>query len=181
LPNVREAGVTVRSETFATPIALKETTIGESGALLLTIILPLAEPEAAAVKVVTTVALSPADKLIGSAIVLIAKPVPATETPETVNVSVPPFVIVRFCDALAPTVIDPKLIDEGFTSMERVLVPPVVPVVPGLPARPTQPEVATMVDMTVSIATEWKAVTNENRRDRKTFLNAMCSKMKWVS
>jgi hypothetical protein len=57
LPKLSEDGVTVRSEDFETPVAFKLTTTGELGAVLLTIIFPVAAPLAAAVKVVETLAL----------------------------------------------------------------------------------------------------------------------------
>jgi len=100
LPKVTEDGVTVRSEDFETPMALKLTTTGEFGALLLIITFPEAAPLAAAVNVVETLALCPAAKAMGTATDFIVKPDPATETPETVRDLVPVFVMIRVCDAL---------------------------------------------------------------------------------
>jgi hypothetical protein len=100
LPKVTDGGVTVKSETFETPVAVRLTITGESGALLLTIIFPVAAPLAAAVKVVETLALWPAAKLMGRVIDFIVNPDPATETPETDNDLVPVFVIVKVFEAL---------------------------------------------------------------------------------
>jgi hypothetical protein len=56
VPKLSDAGVAFKSEGFATPVAVKATTIGEFGALLLIITFPLAGPVAAAVKVADTLA-----------------------------------------------------------------------------------------------------------------------------
>lgn len=99
-PKFTEGGVTVKAEAFETPVAVKVTTTGESGALLLIIIFPEAAPLDAAVKVVETLTLSPGVKAMGSAADFIENPAPATEIPETVTLCVPLFVTVRVFDAL---------------------------------------------------------------------------------
>jgi hypothetical protein len=99
-PKLTDAGVTVRSEDFETPDAVKATTTGESGALLLIIIFPETAPLAAAVNVVETVALCPFSNAIGTAIGFIVNPAPATEIPETVRDWVPVLVMVKVFDAL---------------------------------------------------------------------------------
>jgi hypothetical protein len=53
-PKLSEAGLAVKSEAFATPVAVNATIIGEFGALLLIIIFPLAGPVAAALNVADT-------------------------------------------------------------------------------------------------------------------------------
>lgn len=99
-PKLTEAGVTVRFEGFETPAAVKATTTGESGALLLIIIWPETGPLAAAVNVVETVALCPTAKAMGTGIGFIVNAEPVTEIPETVTGWVPLFVIVKIFDAL---------------------------------------------------------------------------------
>jgi hypothetical protein len=56
VPKLSDVGVAFKSALFATPVAVNATIIGEFGALLLTIIFPLAGPVAAAVKVADTAA-----------------------------------------------------------------------------------------------------------------------------
>jgi hypothetical protein len=52
---------------------------------------------------------------MGTDTVFSVKPDPATDMPETVKDLVPVFVIVNDCDALCPTVREPKLIADGDT------------------------------------------------------------------
>jgi len=52
---------------------------------------------------------------MGTATVFSVKPDPAIDIPETVKDLVPVFVIVKDCEALCPTVREPKLIVEGDT------------------------------------------------------------------
>jgi hypothetical protein len=92
------------------------------------------------------------------------KPDPATDTPETVKDFVPLFVIVKVCDALCPTVSEPKLTVVGLTSMDRPVAPPTVP---GLPAIPTQPDVINIPVITNMIAAVFTMVRKETRRERK--------------
>jgi hypothetical protein len=108
--------------------------------LLLIIIFPEALPVALAVKVAGTLAVWPAARASGSAGALTAKPVPATEMPERERDLVPELVIFRVCEALWPTVSEPKFTADGLTSIDT----PPAPGVPGLPATPTQPEVSNM-------------------------------------
>jgi len=52
---------------------------------------------------------------MGTEIAFSVKPDPAIDTPETVKDLAPVFVIVKDCDALCPTVREPKLIVDGDT------------------------------------------------------------------
>ena len=99
-PKLTDGGVMVRSDDFDTPVAARLTITGESGALLLTIIFPVAAPLAAAVKVVEMVVLSPTARLMGRVTGFIVNPDPATDMPETVSDSVPVFVMVTVFEAL---------------------------------------------------------------------------------
>lgn len=114
-PKLTEAGVTARFEDLETAVALKETTIGESGALLLIIIFPEALPEAVAVKVVETLDDCPAASTSGRVGPFIVNPVPATEMPDTERALVPELVMLRVFVALWPTVSEPKFTLEGLT------------------------------------------------------------------
>jgi hypothetical protein len=100
LPKLTDGGITVRSEDFEMPVAVRLTITGESGALLLTIIFPVAAPLAAAVKVAETLALWPPARLMGSVTDVIVNSDPATETPETDKDLVPVFVIVKVFEEL---------------------------------------------------------------------------------
>ncbi len=114
-PKLIEPGVTVRLEDWAVAAALRETIIGESGALLLIIIFPEALPEAVAVKVAETLEDCPAARLSGSAGAFMAKPVPAIEMPEMESALVPELEMVRVLVAFWPTVSEPKFTLAGLT------------------------------------------------------------------
>lgn len=99
-PKLTEAGVTVKSDAFETPVAARATMTGESGALLLIITFPEAAPLAVAVNDVETLTLCPGVRAMGSATGFIENPDPATEIPETVRDLVPVFVTVSVFEAL---------------------------------------------------------------------------------
>lgn len=99
-PKESEDGATAKLEALPTAVAVKATIIGESGAVLLIIIFPEAGPVALAVKVVATLPDCPAARTSGKAGDLTAKPVPATEMPETERDLVPELMIWKVCDAL---------------------------------------------------------------------------------
>jgi hypothetical protein len=99
-PKESDDGATAKLEALPTAVADKATIIGESGAVLLIIIFPEAGPVAVAVKVVATLPDCPAARTSGKAGDLTAKPVPATEMPETERDLVPELRIWKVCDAL---------------------------------------------------------------------------------
>jgi hypothetical protein len=99
-PKESDDGATTKFEAFATVVADKATSIGESGALLLIIILPDALPVTVAVKVVATLPAWPAARTSGKAGALTAKPVPATEMPEMERDLVPELMICKVFEAL---------------------------------------------------------------------------------
>jgi hypothetical protein len=173
VPKLSEAGLAVKSETFATPVAVNATIIGEFGALLLIIIFPLAGPLAAAVNVAATAAVWPAASAMGTEIAFSVKPDPAIDTPETVKDLVPVFVIVKDCDALCPTVREPKLTVDGDTWIDK----PVAPLTPGLPVTPTHPEVISMPTTTNMVAAVFRMVGKEAPRNRKPAFTLSPSRM----
>src|SRR3984957_16414551 len=171
-PKLTEEGVTARFEDLLAAVALKETIIGESGALLLIIIFPEALPEAVAVKVVETLEVCPAARTSGSAGAFMLKPVPATEMPETERDLVPELVTVRVLVTLWPTVSEPKFRLEGVTSIETP-----VAAVPGLPAMPTHPEVMSKPTTRNNVATACRRLEIRRRRERKDAFTSAPSRM----
>src|SRR3984957_3645014 len=171
-PKLTEEGVTARFEDLLAAVALKETIIGESGALLLIIIFPEALPEAVAVKVVETLDVCPAARTSGSAGAFMLKPVPATEMPETERDLVPELVMVRVLVTLWPTVSEPKFTLDGVTSMETP-----VAAVPGFPAMPTHPEVISKPTTRNKVATVCRRLEIGRRRERKDAFTSAPSRM----
>ena len=172
-PKASEDGATTKFEALATVVADKATSIGESGALLLIIIVPAALPVAVAVKVVATLPAWPAARTSGKAGAITAKPVPATEMPETERDLVPELRMVKVFVALWPTVSEPKLMVDGLTSIEALPAPEV----PGLPATPTQPEVNKMEATINRVARISRINGKGKRRERKRASTSAPSRM----
>jgi len=93
----------------ATPVPVSAINAGEFGALLTTVILPLAEPAAVGENCTVKFAEPPAATFKGSANVPVLKLPPATLTWVTVRVPVPEFSNWMDCVLGVPTVTFPKL------------------------------------------------------------------------
>ena len=90
-----------------TPVPDREMLAGELVALLLTVILPLADPLADGANVEVNVVVCPGARMIPLAL-LESKPAPATSTCEMVTLELPAFVSVTFCVPLLDTFTLPK-------------------------------------------------------------------------
>lgn len=82
------------------PAPLRAISEGEPAALLLIVIVPLSASPAVGLKIAEIDALWPALSEIGRCGPEAVKPVPATEIPETVNISIPVLVSVTVFVAL---------------------------------------------------------------------------------
>ena len=90
-----------------TPVPDSEMLDGELVALLLTVMLPLADPFADGANVEVSVVVCPGARMIPLAL-LELKPAPATRTCEMVTLEFPAFVRVTFCVPLLDTFTLPK-------------------------------------------------------------------------
>ena len=90
-----------------TPVPDSEMLDGELVALLLTVMLPLADPFADGANVEVSVVVCPGARMIPLAL-LELKPAPATSTCEIVTLEFPVFVSVTFCVPLLDTFTLPK-------------------------------------------------------------------------
>jgi len=91
-----------------TPVPDREMLAGEFVALLLTVILPVADPLADGANVEVSVVVCPGERMIPLAL-LELNPAPATRTCEMVTLEFPAFVSVTFCVPLLDTFTLPKL------------------------------------------------------------------------
>jgi hypothetical protein len=101
------------------------------------------------------------------------KPVPATEIPETVNISIPVLVSVTVFVALRPTARLPKLTAFGDISIVAPVTPEVVP----LPVTPTQPDITTITSTAATPQSAGRMDSRANRRKRKAPLTRTPSRM----
>src|SRR6266704_2335884 len=92
-----------------TPAPLRPMPVGELGASLVSVTLPLAVPAACGAKVTVKAIDVPAGRLTGKVSPLRLNPVPVTAACEMVKVAVPALEAVTICEALLPTQIFPKL------------------------------------------------------------------------
>jgi len=83
--------------------------VGELGASLVSVTLPLVVPAACGAKVTVKAIDVPAGRLTGKVSPLRLNPVPVTAACEMVKVAVPALEAVTICEALLPTPIFPKL------------------------------------------------------------------------
>ena len=92
-----------------TPVPLRAMLVGELGASLVSVTLPLVVPAACGAKVTVKAIDVPAGRLTGKVSPLRLNPVPVTAACEMVKVAVPALEAVTICEALLPTPIFPKL------------------------------------------------------------------------
>jgi hypothetical protein len=97
----------------ATPVPLSAIAAGEVGALLTTLILPVAAPAAAGLNCTLKLPVWPDISVIGSANLPMLNPRPVTLTWLTDSVPVPVFCNWIVCEAGEPTVTFPKLALDG--------------------------------------------------------------------
>ena len=99
-------------------------------------------------------------------------PVPATEIPETVNISVPLLLSVTDFVVLWPIVTFPKLIKLGAISIETPVVAGLVP----FPVTPTQPAVTTIASRVTAANIARKMDSRANCGERiAPFTRAPCN------
>jgi hypothetical protein len=174
LPKAIELGVAVSSAAdVVVPVPLRATSDGEPSALLAIVIVPVSAFPAVGLKTAEMEALWPALSDIGSFGPEALNPVPATEIPETVSISVPLFVTVTVFVALCPTAKFPKLTVLGDISIEG-------PVTAGfvlLPVTPTQPDVTKITSRATAPEIPRRMDLGANRRERIAPLTRPPSRM----
>jgi hypothetical protein len=98
----KAAVVGVAANCGCVPVPLREMVSGELGALLTTVIVPVALPAVLGPNTALNVAALPAAIATGVVIPVVLKPVPETITDEIVTVAVPPFVRLMVCELFVP-------------------------------------------------------------------------------
>jgi len=161
VPKAIDAGDTV-SAAADVPVPARATNVGELGALLAIVIVPVSWLSTVGLKTAETLALWPALSEIGSLGPEAVNPVPFTEIAETDSMSVPLFVSVTVCVALWPTPKVPKPTELGDTS---IATPGALGVVPLL-VLPTQPEVTKIASRTAPAEKARRTDPRVNRRER---------------
>jgi hypothetical protein len=171
-PKAIEPGLAV-SAAPVMPAPLRATIEGEPTALLAIVIVPVSEFPAVGLKTAEIEALWPALSEIGSFGPDAVKPVPVTEIPETVSISVPLLVSVTVCVALCPMAKFPKLTVLGDTSIEGPVAAGFVP----FPVTPTQPDVTRIASRTTAPEIPRRMDSRANRRERNASLTRAPSRM----
>ena len=175
LPKAIELGVAVSAAAVVpvVPVPLSATSDGEPSALLAIVIVPVSAFPAVGLKTAEMEALWPALSDIGSFGPEALNPVPATEIPETVSISVPLLVTVTVFVALCPTARFPKLTLVGDTSIEGPVTAGFVP----LPVTPTQPDVTKITSRATAPEIPRRMDSRANRRERNPSLTRPPSRM----
>jgi hypothetical protein len=96
------------------PVPLTATTVGEPGALSAIETLPETAPEAAGANCTSIVVFAPALSVCGKTPFTVI-PAPVAVAPDIEIIALLEFVIVIFCELLPPTLMLPKLTDNGAT------------------------------------------------------------------
>jgi hypothetical protein len=176
LPKAIELGVAVSAAAVAVvvvPVPLRAISDGEPSALLAIVIVPVSAFPAVGLKTAEMEALWPALSDIGSFGPEALNPVPVTEIPETVSISVPLLDTVTVFVALCPTAKFPKLTVLGDISIEG-------PVTAGfvlLPVTPTQPDVTKITNRATAPEIPRRMYLGANRRERIVPLTRPPSRM----
>lgn len=109
LPKAMLEGLAERVTVAAVPVPLKATALGEFGALLAIVTLPVKLPELVGAKSTLNDAVPPAAMVAGVVNPLTLKPLPLSATCEMVSAADPVFVIVKLWDLVCPSTMLPKL------------------------------------------------------------------------
>jgi len=109
LPKLTLVGLADIVTDAATPVPLRETVLGEFGALLTIFIVPLRLPAVVGAKVALKVVLCPAARDAGVVKPLALYAAPLIVICEMVREAVPELVTVKLCDLVCPSTILPKL------------------------------------------------------------------------
>jgi len=155
------------------PVPLRAISDGEPSALLAIVIVPVSAFPVVGLNTAETEALWPALSDIGSFGPEALNPVPVTEIPETVSVSVPLLVTVTVFVALCPTAKLPKLTVLGDISIEG----PVAAAFVLLPLTPTQPDVTRIASRATAPDIPRRMDSGANRRERNVLLTRAPSRM----
>ena len=156
-----ELGVAFSAAAVA-PVPLRATSEGEPAALLVIVIVPLSASPAVGLNIAEMDALCPALSDRGRRGPEAVKPVPATEIPETVNISIPVLVSVTVFVALSPTARLPKLTALGDISIETRVTLEGVPLL----VTPTQPDVPRITSRATAAEIQRRMDSRANRRER---------------
>ena len=111
-PKLREVGLAFNCPTGFTPVPVRETASGEFEALLATDSVPVVLPAAVGANFTVNVALWPAARVAGRVGPETVRPLPVTVALEMLTLALA-AVTVTVCEALLPTLTDPKLREVG--------------------------------------------------------------------
>jgi hypothetical protein len=113
LPKFKVAGVTLNWSDELTPVPAREIVIGEFGALLVSIKVPLTEPAAVGANPTVKLELVPAPIVSGTVRPLMVKNEGETTAAVMVMLALPELFRVTVCEVLLPVVTLPKVTVEG--------------------------------------------------------------------
>lgn len=103
LPKLTAVGLADMVTVAAVPVPLKATTVGELGALLAMLTLPLSAPAVVGANRAENVVLCPAASVAGVFSPLALYPAPVTVSCAIVSAAVPVLVSVKLCDFVSPS------------------------------------------------------------------------------
>lgn len=106
---LRLAGLAESVTVAAVPVPLRATALGELGALLVMLTLPVRLPAVVGANKALNVAVPPAAIVVGSVRPLALKALPVTDNCEIVSGAVPVLLMVKLSDFVCPSTMLPKL------------------------------------------------------------------------
>ena len=109
LPKDRLDGLVASVTTAAVPVPLSATVVGELGALLVMLTVPVRLPAVVGANCTSNVSVLPAGTVAGVASPLTMNALPVADNCEMVKDAVPVFVIVKASDLVCPSTMLPKL------------------------------------------------------------------------
>jgi hypothetical protein len=156
VPKLRLLVLVVSRAVAAIPTPVSETVLGVLEASLATDTLPDKAPAVLGVKMTLKVACLPASIVRGSEMPVIVTPAAVDAAEVIVAPEVPLLVMVTDCEAVAPRLTEPNLIDDGATETVPLAAGlAVLDEALGAPVRPVQPEVVRIAkDKSNRVATE---------------------------